>query len=71
MKEKKWARASTPNEARSLAVSSLPDKTTRLTVSGLQDFLIECFTARPSKFPVYLVTGTCIAPFDFLRSVLS
>ena len=56
-KEREWGRASTPNEARSVAVSSLPDKTTLLAVSGLQDFLIECFTATPSKFPVYLVTG--------------
>lgn len=55
-KERKWSRASTPNEARSLAVSSLPDKTTLLAVSGLQDFLIECFTVKPSRFPVYLVT---------------
>ena len=56
-KERKWSRANTQNEARSLIVSFLLDKTLRLTASGLQDFLIECFSAKPSKCLVYLMTG--------------
>lgn len=55
-KQKDWTRAKNQNEARSQAVSSLTDKTIKITGSGLQDFLVECFTAKPSKFPAYLIT---------------
>ncbi|KAL3869684.1 hypothetical protein ACJMK2_042346 [Sinanodonta woodiana] len=55
-KERKWKSASSPNEARALAVNSLPDRTYRIKDGNLRDFLIESFMSKPSKFPVLIVT---------------
>ena len=56
-KENRWKRAKTQNEARILAVSSVPDITRKITGSDIENFLLDCFQAKPSKFPVYLITG--------------
>ena len=56
-KEHRWKRAKTQNEARTMAVSSVPDITRKITGSDIENFLLDCFQAKPSKFPVYLITG--------------
>ncbi|XP_046336458.2 uncharacterized protein LOC124118398 [Haliotis rufescens] len=55
-KLKSWRRVSDPNTARSTAVSSIPDTTLQLTSDDLEDFLIDSFMSKPSRFPAVFIT---------------
>jgi len=55
-KRKKVAAVTTPMEAKAKAVASLPDHTHKLSASALNDFLMTCYMASPSKFPAILLT---------------
>lgn len=57
-KLKSWRRVSDPNTARSTAVSSIPDTTLLLTSDDLEDFLIDSFMSKPSRFPAVFITGS-------------
>ncbi|XP_067677882.1 uncharacterized protein [Haliotis asinina] len=55
-KLKSWRRVSDPNTARSTAVSSIPDTTLQLTSDDLEDFLIDSYMSKPSRFPAVFIT---------------
>lgn len=55
-KESKWRKVGNPNEARSAALGSLPDRTLRVSGDSVPDLLLDCFTSRPSRFPAFIVT---------------
>lgn len=54
-KERSMRRVSTQNEARTVILSSLPDKTFPLTSGNMQDFFTECFLSHPTQFPTYII----------------
>lgn len=40
-----------------LAVDSIPDSSLRIKGKGLQEFLVDCFMSKPTRFPLILITG--------------
>lgn len=61
-KQKQVAAVTTPMEAKAKAVASLPDLTHKLSASALNDFLMTCYMASPSKFPAILLTTETQVP---------
>lgn len=64
-KEKQWQKFSNPNEARSAAIASLPDKTTKMSAGSIHELMPDCFTSRPSRFPSILITDNEETPSVF------
>ncbi|OWF38164.1 uncharacterized protein LOC110466596 [Mizuhopecten yessoensis] len=64
-KKKKWVSAKNPNDAKIAAIKSLPDQTLRMKGKDIQDFLVECFSSSPSRFPIVLLTDTPDTPSLF------
>lgn len=58
LKKKSWVNAKNPNEARLLAVDSISDSSLKIKGKNLQEFLVDCFMSKPSRFPLILLTGT-------------
>lgn len=59
LKKKSWVNAKNPNEARLLAVDSISDSSLKIKGKNLQEFLVDCFMSKPSRFPLILLTGIC------------
>lgn len=64
IKQKSWVNAKNPNEARMLAVDSIPDNSLRIKGKNLQEFLVDCFMSKPSRFPLILLTGNLYNNFN-------
>ncbi|XP_069128050.1 uncharacterized protein [Argopecten irradians] len=64
-KKKKWVSVKNPNDAKIAAIKSLPDETLKMKGKDIQDFLLECFSASPSRFPLILLTDTSDTPSLF------
>ncbi|XP_060070403.1 uncharacterized protein LOC132550368 [Ylistrum balloti] len=64
-KKKGWVSAKNPNDAKIAAIKSLPDHTLRMKGKDIQDFLVECFSTTPSRFPVIILTDTQDTPSLF------
>ncbi|XP_060585058.1 uncharacterized protein LOC132741002 [Ruditapes philippinarum] len=65
MKERNWRRVNNQNEARVAVLTSLPDKTQRISGDSIRDLLLESFTSLPSKFPAYIITDEDETPSVF------
>ncbi|KAJ8306532.1 hypothetical protein KUTeg_017077 [Tegillarca granosa] len=62
MKQEKWEAVKTPNEARQIAMESLPDRVTKLKGKEIQSFLMDSFTSHPSRFPTIMFTDELQSP---------
>lgn len=62
LKKKSWVNAKNPNEARLLAVDSIPDSSLKIKGKNLQEFLVDCFMSKPSRFPLILLTDETDTP---------
>ena len=60
VKERKWTRVNTQNEAVQSSMSLLPDKTQKIRGSDVKDLYTDSFMSVPSKFPVYILAGDTI-----------
>ncbi|XP_061192664.1 uncharacterized protein LOC133200868 [Saccostrea echinata] len=65
IKKKSWLSAKSPNEARMLAVDSIPDNSLRIKGKNLQEYLVDCFMSKPSRFPLLLLTEETETPVLF------
>ncbi|XP_033737829.1 uncharacterized protein LOC117325595 [Pecten maximus] len=64
-KKKKWVSVKNPNDAKIAAIKSLPDKTLMMKGKDIQDFLVECFSTSPSRFPLIILSDTQDTPSLF------
>ncbi|KAH3829013.1 uncharacterized protein LOC127880805 [Dreissena polymorpha] len=63
-KTKHWKSFENETNARDAAITSLPDTVMTFQTENLNDILLECFMARPSKFPVFILQdATNIYPY--------
>ena len=57
IKKKNWKYAKNPNEARLMATDSIPDQSLKVKGKALQEYFMDGYLTKPSRFPVLLLSG--------------